>query len=117
MRKELALIDAISGELVVGRVRVAGSFLARAKGLIGKAHLAPHEGMWFDRCDSIHTMFMRVPIDVLFLDRDGCVLRAVSAAAPWRPYIGFPGAASVLELAAGTIERTGVIPGDVLVLR
>jgi len=117
MRKELALIDAASGDLVVGRVRVAASFAARAMGLIGRSRLGPHEGMWFDRCDSIHTMFMRIPIDVLFLDRDGCVLRAMRTVAPWRPYIGFPGAASVLELSSGTIERTGVIPGDVLVLR
>jgi hypothetical protein len=59
-------------------------------------------------------LFMRFAIDAVFLDRDGRVVRAVSRLRPWVPIVGARGADAVLELPAGTIERTGTQAGDVI---
>ena len=84
---------------------------------MGRASLSEDEAFWIDPCGSIHTFFMRVPIDVVFLDADERVLRAVPNVRPWRPYVGCSGARSVLELAAGSIERRGIRAGDAMALR
>lgn len=92
----------------------ATSPLQRSLGLIGRTHLGDDEGMFFERCAAIHTLFMRMPIDVLFLDVDGRVVRSLANVPPWRPFVGCAGARSVVELAAGSIERRRIQPGDVL---
>ena len=64
---------------------------------------------------SIHTFFMRFPIDAVFLDEELRVLRVAPALGPWRA-VARRGARAVLELPAGTCERRGVREGDQLVL-
>ena len=80
---------------------VAERALERMRGLIGRDGLAPGSGMLITRCNCIHTLFMRFPIDATFLDRRGAVVRVVHNIRPWRPWIwGGWRAASVLETAA-----------------
>lgn len=95
-------------------VPLAQSFLQRTVGLIGRTELGPADGLWFDRCSSIHTFFMRTPIDVVFLDRDKRVIQALPNVQPWRPYVGCRGAYSLVELAPGSIERLHISIGDIL---
>ena len=64
-------------------------------------------------CSSIHTLFMRFPIDVVFVASDGRVMRVFHALAPWRIGWTFRAFAAV-ELPAGTALRSGVRPGDKL---
>ena len=59
--------------------------------------------------------FMRFPIDVLFLDRTGRVVRAVSDVRPWVPALAARGAREVVELRVGTIAESGTQVGDDLV--
>jgi uncharacterized membrane protein (UPF0127 family) len=59
-------------------------------------------------------LFMRFPIDAVFLDARGTVVRAAADLAPWRPSIAARGAREVVELPAGTIAATGTQAGDVL---
>jgi uncharacterized membrane protein (UPF0127 family) len=97
----------------VCRARVAGSFAARFRGLMGVAALPAGEGLLLPRTGSVHTHFMRFPIDVVFLDDERRVVAIRPALRPWR-MASAKGARSVLELAAGECERLGLATGDVL---
>lgn len=60
-------------------------------------------------------LFMRFPIDVLFVDRAGTVVRALPGLRPWVLMAGARGAADVVELRTGTIVASGTQAGDDLV--
>ncbi len=92
----------------------ADSFLTRFKGLLGVAHLAPGDGLHITPCNSVHTFFMKIPIDVLFLDASQRVVGVAHALAPWRVSQVYFGAKSVLELPAGTAAATLTQAGDAL---
>ena len=80
---------------------VADSFVARAKGLIGRCGLEPGKGLLLPHCNCIHTLFMRFPIDATFLNRKGEVVKVVRNIRPWRPFVwGGWRATQVLETAA-----------------
>jgi uncharacterized membrane protein (UPF0127 family) len=99
------------GTVVAPRVRVASSLLARSIGLLGKSALPADEGLWLTPCTSIHTFFMRFPIDVLFIDGEGTA-RSKATLKPWRISRWERRAAGALELPAGTLARTQTEPGD-----
>ena len=82
---------------------VAKSFRERAKGLIGLSALPPGEGLLIERCNLIHTLFMKFPIDVKFLDGTSKVVREYRGVPPWRWFVwGGWRARSVLETQAKT---------------
>lgn len=103
------------GELVC-RARVATSFASRFRGLMGTARLPRGSGLLFPGSRSVHTHFMRFPIDVVFLDRELRVLRVADAVKPWRA-AACRGARAVLELAAGEASARGIAVGERLSLR
>ena len=89
--------------------------LARLKGLLGRRALESDEGIYLRPASSVHTFFMRFPIDAVFVDGEGRVLKVAAGLRPWRA-AGCRGARAVLELSSGESERRGVRPGDQLVL-
>ena len=83
---------------------VAGSFWARACGLIGRKSLEPGTGMLIPSCNAIHTFFMRFPIDAAFLDREDRIVKVVRNIRPWRLFVwGGWKAVKVLETAAAPL--------------
>lgn len=99
-------------QMLGSQVNEANSFGRRLRGLMFRSHLELGEGLLIRPCQSVHTHFMRFPIDVLFLDDDHRVVHLISAMAPWRLSPTIRGAAMVLELAAGAAGTTQV--GDQL---
>jgi uncharacterized protein len=97
-------------------VRLARSMWARFWGLMGRGSLADGHGVWIRPCSSVHTFFMRFPIDVIFLDRSNRVVKIVPAMKPWRTALGGRDAHSVLELNAGIAEGVDLRTGDSLEL-
>ncbi len=100
-----------------GRVRIARSFWDRGRGLMFHAGLDAGTGLVIDPCSSIHTMWMRFPLDVLYVSADGSVLRADSKMKPWRVGPLFVRGRYVIELPPGTIEQSRTEKGDKLDLR
>jgi uncharacterized membrane protein (UPF0127 family) len=99
--------------IVASRVEVADRGAARSRGLLGRESLAPGEGLWIVPCEAVHTVGMRFPIDLIFLDRRNIVRKVRSSVPSWR-ISGCLRAHSVIELAAGTLAATQVSPGDTL---
>lgn len=80
---------------------VAETFAQRARGLIGRPAPGFGKGLLILKCNAIHTMFMRYPIDAMFLDGDDNVVKAVRNIRPWRFFVwGGWRAKKVLETAA-----------------
>lgn len=104
------------GQPVARRVVRADTFLSRLVGLLGRPSLARDEGLWIEPCDSVHTFFMRFPIDVAFVDRKGTVIRCIDGLRPWRATRIHAQARACVELAAGTLAEAGVKEGTRLAL-
>ncbi|MBR2873401.1 MAG: DUF192 domain-containing protein [Lentisphaeria bacterium] len=93
----------------------AESFWQRFMGLMGKRRFpGEYDALLFEKCNSIHCFFMFMEIDVLFIDRKKRVVKSVSALKPWHLAWGGWKSAAVIELPAGTLEKTGTLPGDQL---
>jgi uncharacterized membrane protein (UPF0127 family) len=112
----MVLINATKKTVLSDRCHFANSVLKRMVGLLNRKTLASGEGLLIDRCYGIHTIGMRFPIDVLFLDKDLHVMRAVKALPPYRTCI-VKKAVYVLELPIGSIDRSGTAAGDQIQLR
>ena len=102
------------GSLLAARCVVADNPKQRARGLLGRDKLEPGEGLYL-ATSSIHTHFMRFPIDAVFLDDDMQVVRIRHQVKPWR-FAFKRGAAAVVELEGGVCERVGLGMGERLAL-
>jgi len=105
-----------SGQTLVPMLCRAVTPWQRMRGLLGRDRLEPGEGLLIERCSSIHTCFMRFPIDVVYLDAGWRVKKKVAHLVPWR-LSACLGASHTLELPAGALERAQVPTGCRLVLR
>jgi len=94
------------------RAEVAENPLTRSVGLLGRKGLAAGRGLWIKPCSSIHTLFMRFTIDVLYLDRENKMVKVRRRMRPFRMSMGGKGAHSVIELAAGALDGFDLAPGD-----
>jgi len=92
------------------------SVFGRMKGLIGRSSEAfpPRMALWIEPSMGIHTFGMRFPIDVAYLNSRSQVLRVYHRLAPFRVAALMIRAKSILELPAGTLEKTHTDVGDVL---
>lgn len=99
------------GRIVCERVVVADRAHRRMRGLLGRKYLRQGEGMVLRPGWSIHTAFMRFPIDAVFLDADQVVIRIEHEVGPWRT-VSCRGAREVVELAAGECRTRGLEVGD-----
>lgn len=99
--------------VLASSVDVADRGSKRRKGLLGRASLSREEGLWIVPCEAVHTFGMRFAIDLVYLDRARRVKKVRSDVRPSR-LSACLSAHSVLELAPGTIRRTGTAPGDTL---
>ena len=102
--------------ILAQRVERASTPLARLRGLLGRSSLPEGEALLIEPCASIHTFFMRFPIDAAFLSRELRVVRAIPDLKPWRATRQHRAAALVVELPAGTLARTGTREGDLMAL-
>jgi uncharacterized membrane protein (UPF0127 family) len=116
-----------TGAPLASDVRTASSVWARFRGLMGRRALTEGEGLWLPGDTSIHMLFMRIPIDAVFLapgdaagagPSSGNAWRVISIRPSLRPWSGVVwyvrAARGCLELEAGAAERAGLLIGDVV---
>jgi len=95
------------------RADIADSSGKRRTGLLKHTSLAPGEGLWIAPCEAVHTIGMKFPIDVLYLDKKRRILKIRASMPKWRLSACLR-AHSVLELPAGRCEEMRTVVGDQL---
>jgi uncharacterized membrane protein (UPF0127 family) len=106
------LVNDRTRAVLARRVVAAVDSAARRKGLLGRDTLAD-EALVIAPCNAIHTWFMRITIDVVYADREGRIVKCSPSVRPWR-LSGTLRAFAAIELAEGTIARSGTAVGDQL---
>ena len=92
--------------------RLANRYWSRLVGLLGRSHLSAGEGLVLAPGNAIHTLFMRMAIDVIFVDKDGEVVKTAVNVRPFRVVLCPLRTRYTVELPVGVIEQTGTAVGD-----
>lgn len=94
---------------------VADTSAKRRTGLLKHTRLETGEGLWIVPCESVHTFFMKFPIDLVYLDKNRVVRKVRHGVGAWRLSACLT-AHSVLELPAGMAASTKTTAGDKLAI-
>lgn len=96
------------------RLSVAGTHWSRLLGLMGKdaGSFPAGDGLWIVPSRGVHTLAMKFPIDVLYLDTHKHVVHVEQNLKPWRVAKVSMSTASVLELPGNTLKSSGTAIGD-----
>ncbi len=100
--------------LLALHVRLADSFGSRVVGLLRTRQLPAGAGLWIIPCNSIHTVGMRFPIDLILVDRSARVVAVREYVRPFRMTTPVLRAHSALELAVHSVFRSRTRVGDQL---
>jgi uncharacterized membrane protein (UPF0127 family) len=111
-----SLTNSQSGLRLAGRVCLAGESRLRRKGLMGVEAMDREAGLWIMPCEAIHTFGMKMPIDVVFLDRKYKVRKLREGMRPGRVAVCLQ-ATSVVELRSGAIAESQTKLGDQVQVR
>ena len=106
----------VGDQVVVAKCYVARDFFSRFMGLMGRKSLPADEAIVFPKCNSIHTFFMRMPIDVLLVSDRGEVIEVKESLAPWRMLFPRKGVRHVVELPSKRAKELGLRAGARLTL-
>jgi uncharacterized membrane protein (UPF0127 family) len=104
-----------TGYVLADRLLPALDSAARKTGLLKHASLDDGEAMIIAPSNAVHTWFMKFDLDLLFVRRDGQVVKTRAAVKPWR-MSGALRAFAVIEMRAGTLDSRETRPGDTLEL-
>ena len=107
----LRVLNLTRGTTLATRLEAAHTGPTRRKGLLGRDGLEQGGGLWISPCESVHTYFMRVPIDLVYLDRKNRIRKVRHSVGAWRLSACFS-AHSILELPAGAAREARTEPGD-----
>jgi uncharacterized membrane protein (UPF0127 family) len=106
--------NADRGSVLGTAIEVAETSSKRAKGLLGRDHLATGEGLLFKHCSSLHTFFMRFAIDIAYIAKNGRVLKIAHSVPPFRICAAPLRAHYALELPAGSLAASHTKVKDML---
>lgn len=110
------LINISKNNIVAENIIIADKLWTRMRGLVGRSKLEENEGLLLAPCNAVHMMFMRFPIDVLFLDKDFIVVKIINNLRPWRISPIVRGAYQVIEFMTGYAALKRIDIGDKLSL-
>lgn len=110
----MKIVNATKNTTLAEKAIFVENIFARMKGLLGLSELKQGKAIILKPCNSIHTFFMRFPIDVLFLDKENKVVEAISSVKPYRISKIYFNAKSAVELPSGVIKSSSTEKGDYL---
>ena len=113
--ERFVLRNARRNNVIATRIEPAFDSASRRRGLLGRTTFAEGAALIIAPCNSVHTFFMRMAIDVVFVSRSGEVLKTYSDLRSWRIAFAFRAFAAI-ELPPGTVERRETRRGDHLLL-
>jgi uncharacterized membrane protein (UPF0127 family) len=106
-----------TGKVLADDLEQANSLFALTAGLMFRRTLKPGRGLWLNPCNGIHMLFMRFPIDAVFLDSKERVRKVYRKLPQWWGVVWFVwGARSVLELPSGSTADIDLQRGDPIVI-
>lgn len=103
-----------SGIALFSSVEMADGFFSRMKGLLGRQSLPVGKAILLTPCNSIHTLLMKFHIDVIFLSKNGEILKIVKDLSPNRFAFGGKNARSAIEMETGWFDWSALCISDVL---
>ncbi|MDD2689300.1 MAG: DUF192 domain-containing protein [Candidatus Omnitrophica bacterium] len=108
----MQIINKSKAVSLASEVIVADKTFSRLRGLLGRDSLNRGEALIIKPCNSIHTFFMRFPIDVLFIGKGNKVIKAISGIKPFRLSGIYINACFAIELPSGVIFESSTYEGD-----
>ena len=110
----MKVYNSTKNNLIAGDVKLANNFVTRSLGLLPKSSISEDEGLTIKPCCSVHTFFMRFPIDVLFVDRQNRIVALYENVGRNRVLPIHLNSFLVIELAAGQISRKNIEKYDII---
>jgi len=111
--ERFVLRHARRNNVIATRIEPAFDSASRRRGLLGRTAFAEGAALIIAPCNGIHTFFMRMAIDVVFVSRGGEVIKTYSDLPAWRIAFALRAFAAI-ELPSGTVERSDTRRGDQL---
>jgi len=112
----MVLRNVTTNETVATGIDKADSFTKRLVGLLGRSSLQADEGLWFDKCSAIHTLGMRMPIDVIFINSNNEVVKLCLNVQAGCWSLSCRKARGLIELSSGTLEKCDIKLGHQLAI-
>lgn len=110
------LVNVGRGTVLATRIEAAFDSATRNRGLLGRSELAAGSAMVIAPSNSVHMFFMRFPLDLVFVAKDGTVVKVCPNVRPWRVAAAWR-AFAVVEGPVGMIDQTGTRQGDTLAVQ
>lgn len=93
-------------------IEVADNFLKRLRGLMGRKKLPQGHGLLIVPCNSVHMLFMKFPIDVIYVDENFVIKKIVKNLPTWSGLSICFGANAAFEFSAGEAKHLNLQVGD-----
>ena len=101
----------LDGKLTLNELFIAETAWQRTRGLLGRKPLTGIQGLLIKKCNSVHMIGMSYAIDLIYLDKEGVVVKTVDNFKPWR-FSGCRKAVNVIELLSGMNKKYQIKKGQ-----
>ena len=113
----MKIINTTKNVILADNVVVAQTTVSRLKGLLFYKEFRNREALIIKPCNSIHTFFMRFPIDVIFVGSNDKILKIHQGIKPFKVTPVYFKSKFVIELPAGIVEATNTTESDILSIK
>ena len=108
----VSILNITKNTIIARKGVIADTFFSRMIGLLNRQSLLQGEALVITRCQSIHMLFMRFAIDVIFVDKDNFVVGLVKRIKPFCCSRIFFNSNYVIEVLPGVIVQSNTSVGD-----